>query len=201
MSHIDWNYPEPRKGYSGVLDRFVGPGATRAELTLQFALPLAAAVFVLGIAATEAADWTVLQLVVAGFMAFDLVGGIFTNATSSAKRWYHRPGQTRKDHIGFIAIHLLHLSIVSWVFLGWNWQWVAVTGSYLVAATIAILGMPLYLQRPVSLSVFAGALLLGHYGVTSPIGLEWFLPLFYLKLLVSHLPKEEPYRPQGRNDK
>lgn len=28
-----------------------------------------------------------------------------------------------------------------------------------------------------------------------PTGLEWLLPLFYFKLLVSHLPKEAPYRP------
>ena len=195
MSSIDWNHPEPRTGFAGVLDRFIGPGATQAELTLQFVLPIAAAIVIAGIAATRAADWTVLQYVVAGFMAFDLIGGIFTNATSSAKRWYHRAGQTPKDHVGFIAIHLLHLTIVSWVFLGWDSKWVALTGSFLVGATIAVLCVPLYLQRPISLTGFAGALLLSQYGVTSPMGLEWFLPLFYLKLLVSHLPKEEPYRP------
>ena len=196
MSSIDWNHPEPRTGFAGVLDRFIGPGATPAELNLQFVLPIAAAFVVVGIAATQTVDWTVLQYVVAGFMAFDLIGGIFTNATSSAKRWYHRAGQTPKDHLGFIAIHLLHLSVVSWVFLGWNWQWVVVTGSYLIAATSTVLSVPLYLQRPISLTGFAGAILLIQYAVTAPTGLEWFLPLFYLKLLVSHLPKEEPYRPE-----
>jgi hypothetical protein len=33
-----------------------------------------------------------------------------------------------------------------------------------------------------------------------PQGLEWFLPLFYLKLLVSHLPTEEPYRPAAESE-
>jgi len=30
----------------------------------------------------------------------------------------------------------------------------------------------------------------------APQGLEWFLPLFYLKLLISHVLREEPYRPE-----
>ena len=33
---IRWIPPEPRKGLAGVLDKFVGPGATRAEIVLQF---------------------------------------------------------------------------------------------------------------------------------------------------------------------
>ena len=58
-----------------------------------------------------------------------------------------------------------------------------------------MLWVPQYLQRPVALIVFGCALLISLYVLSQPVGLEWFLPLFYLKLLVSHLPKEEPYRP------
>jgi hypothetical protein len=32
------------------------------------------------------------------------------------------------------------------------------------------------------------------YGIAQPTALEWFLQLFYLNLLVSHLPIEDPYR-------
>jgi hypothetical protein len=55
--------------------------------------------------------------------------------------------------------------------------------------------VPLYLRRPVALAVYAGVLLISIYVLPQPEGLEWFLPLFCLKLLVSHLPKEEPNRP------
>ena len=195
MSNIEWSYPRPRSGWSGIMDRFIGPGATKAEIALQFVLPIAAAFAAIVLAASRSLDWTLLQYVVAGFMALDLVGGIFTNATSSAKRWYHRDGQTARNHLGFISLHLLHLSLISWVFLDWQWEWVAATAAYLGAASVVILVVPLYLQRPVSLTTFAGSLILAQYVVTSPAGVEWFLPLFYLKLLVSHLPKEEPYRP------
>ncbi|MFZ0613588.1 MAG: hypothetical protein WAM73_15220 [Desulfobacterales bacterium] len=49
-------------------------------------------------------------------LAFDIVGGVTTNATSSAKRWYHRSGQTALNHMGFIALHLLHIFLVAWLF-------------------------------------------------------------------------------------
>ncbi|MEL6187918.1 MAG: hypothetical protein AAFU79_25120, partial [Myxococcota bacterium] len=74
--------------------------------------------------------------------------------------------------------------------------WVALTGGYLVSAAVLILGVPQYLQRPVAYGTYAGAILLSLYAAATPAGLEWFLPVFYLKLLVSHLPKEEPYRPE-----
>jgi len=45
--------------------------------------------------------------------------------------------------------------------------------------------------------LYVGSLLITLYGLEQPIGLEWFLPTFYIKLLLSHLPKEEPYRPVG----
>lgn len=32
---INWDYPQPRAGLAGALDRFFGPGTTRAEAWLQ----------------------------------------------------------------------------------------------------------------------------------------------------------------------
>jgi hypothetical protein len=68
-------------------------------------------------------------------------------------------------------------------------------GRYLLVAAALVLWVPQYLQRPVALVAFSCALLISLYVLQQPVGLEWFLPLFYLKMLVSHLPKEEPYRP------
>jgi hypothetical protein len=61
--------------------------------------------------------------------------------------------------------------------------------------TTFTLSVPQYLQRPTALVCFACGLLIAMYLLPQPTGLEWFLPMFYLKVLVSHLPKEEPYRP------
>ncbi|MEO0971937.1 MAG: hypothetical protein AAFX85_02495 [Pseudomonadota bacterium] len=197
MKDIDWSFPAPRAGSVGLLDRFVGPGATRAELWLQFSLAAVAIIGALAYALWQGVNWSVLQFAMAGFLAFDVVGGIVTNATSSAKRWYHRHGQSRRDHMVFVAVHIAHLSLVAWMFVDGQWSWAAVAALYLFVASALILGVPKYLQRPVALGTFAGAIVLCDVVLARPAGLEWFAPLFYLKLLVSHLPTEEPYRPGG----
>lgn len=61
----------------------------------------------------------------------------------------------------------------------------------LVPACLAATLAPIYAYfMGVPWSVFAyvvAALLLALFVLPQPEGLEWFLPLFYLKLLVSHL--------------
>ncbi|MGH3087063.1 MAG: hypothetical protein ACRDSJ_07060 [Rubrobacteraceae bacterium] len=192
---IDWKAPPPRAGMAGAMDKFVGPGATRAELALQFAAAILAAVAAPLYASRAAEDWSWLQYVVCCALAFDVAGGIVTNATSSAKRWYHRAGQGFRQHIGFMSLHLLHLLVVSWLYLAFDAAWLVIAGAYLLCSAVVVLSVPHYLQRPVALATYACALLISMYALPQPEGLEWFLPLFYLKLLVSHLPKEEPYRP------
>jgi hypothetical protein len=192
---INWNFPSPRPGLAGSLDKFIGPGATRAELMLQFGLPALAAIAAPLYASHVVWSWSWLQYAVCCILAFDTAGGIITNATSSAKRWYHRAGQGFKQHFGMVSLHLLHLLVVSWLYLAFDVRWFLVSGGYLLVAAAVVLWVPQYLQRPVALIVFGCALLISLYVLPQPVGLEWFLPLFYLKLLVSHLPKEEPYRP------
>lgn len=192
---IDWKYPQPRKGFTGAFDKFIGPGATAAEQLLQLFIPLIAMLSALLYAATLPVEWTVWQYAVCALLALDITGGIVTNATSSAKRWYHREGQTFKSHFGFILVHLLHLLLVSWLYLSLDILWLVYAGGYLLFAATIILAAPIYLQRPLALSLYGLSLMLSLYHLQAPLALEWFLPLFYLKLLVSHLPREEPYRP------
>jgi hypothetical protein len=133
-------------------------------------------------------------MLVAVLIAFDIAGGIVTNATSAAKRWYHRPGQGFWQHLGFTAIHVYPF-IIAWLFLGMDWSYGLIVYGYLLFATLVILLVPQYLQRPVAMAAYAGGLLVALYVLPLIPGLEWFVPFFYLKLLVSHLIKEEPYRP------
>lgn len=192
---INWDFPPPRSGFAGAWDKFVGPGATRAELALQLVIPAVAAIIAPLYAARGVEGWSPAQYLVCGLLAFDIAGGVVTNATSSAKRWYHRAGQGFKQHFGMVSIHLVHIIVVAWLYLGFDVAWVLIAGGYLLGSAAIILAVPQYLQRPTALIGYAGGLLMSMYLLQQPQGLEWFLPLFYLKLLVSHLPREEPYKP------
>jgi hypothetical protein len=55
------------------------------------------------------------------------------------------------------------------------------------------LTVPLYIQRSVALLLVCGAIVLSTYLLSPPPGFEWFVLLLFIKLLVSHLTKEEPY--------
>lgn len=186
--------PPLRAGAAGLLDRVAGPGATRAELLLQFLPAIAAAVIAPLHAHLSAVGWNVLQYLVCALLAFDIAGGVMTNATYSAHRWYHRRGQGFAQLFGFTAIHLVHLAIVGGLYLTFDWAWIAASGGLLLAGAAIILLAPPYLQRPVAMLVYALALLISLYLLAAPAALEWFLPLFYLKLFVSHLPEHAELR-------
>ena len=61
--------------------------------------------------------------------------------------------------------------------------------SYLLGATLSILKSPIYLQRPLSMILYLGGLVINTYLFAAIPGLEWFLPVYFLKLLVSYLPQ------------
>jgi hypothetical protein len=194
---INWNYPPPRPGWRGQLDTFIGPGVTRAELALELGVSLIGGLGMLLYAFAYLPDWNGWQIALAVLLAFDLAGGVVTNATSTAKRWYHRPGQGFRQHFTFIAVHGIHLALVAWAFHAGDWAWAVGWYAFLMFTSLLILQIPLYLQRPVAFSMFGLGLLLALYLDTPAPGLEWFIPVFLLKLLVSHLLREEPYRPEN----
>jgi hypothetical protein len=182
--NINWKIPPARSGVLGMVDKFIGPGATRAELALQTFLPVVAAIAAPLYASYLVEGWSLIQYVVCFLLAFDIAGGVITNATSNAKRWYHRAGQNFKQHFAFVSVHLFHLFVVSWLYLAFDAGWLLIAGGYLFVAAIVILLVPQYLQRPIALVTYVCALLVSMYLLQQPVGLEWFLPLFYLKLLV-----------------
>ena len=192
---IDGNCPTPRSGLLGWLDRITGPEATTAELLVQFIPPLIFALVAPIYAQTLSVDWTPWQLGCISLLGFDLVGGVLTNATSSAKRWFHRAGQTWQHHLAFVSIHIVHIFLVAILFRGSDWDFCLIVSSYLIGSSILILQTPLYLQRPIAFGLYGLVLLSNSYLFTPTVGLEWFIPLFFLKILISHLLKEAPYRP------
>jgi len=191
---IDWNLPEIRNGLGGKIDKFIGPGATTAEKNLQLYIPFGVALAVGLLAVLQDWGWSLGQTIVAVLITVDMCGGIITNATSTAKRWYFREGEGFKQHISFVSLHFIQLALISYFFLDFDIPWLLLTGGYMMLACTIILKTPLYLQRPVSFSLYALSILLSLYVFKAPEYLEWFLPFFYLKLLISHCLREEPYR-------
>jgi hypothetical protein len=178
---------------AGWLDRFVGPGATAAELLWQFGAAFAAAVAVPAYALAAGLNWSILQLAVSGLIALDLVGGVVTNATATGQRWYHRRGQGAKQHLAFVSIHIIQLLLVGWFFRSGDWIFVGVFYAYVISAATVVCLLPLYLQRPIAMMFVVGAVFLNEFAFPSVPGMTWFVPVFFVKLLISHLLKEAPY--------
>lgn len=191
--HINWNAPSPRRGLAGEWDKFVGPGQTRAEFWL---ILLPSIIFGAGVpfyAISARLGWSTIQLIIAGVVAFDLLGGVITNATATAKRWYHRPGEGWVQHLLFISVHALHLLLIVGLFRHWEWLYFIIFYVYLILSSLIITRIRLYLQRPVAMLLLVIGILLNVYAFPPSPGLEWFIPVFFLKLLVSHLIVEAPF--------
>ena len=194
----DWHHPEPRGGWLGTWDRFVGPGATPSELLLSGVAAMLAATTVIAHAGLNDLGWAWYQHLVAFIITFDLIGGVVTNATPSAKRWYHREGQGPRELLSFVAWHAIQVAVIAWFFLEtgalvyflWVYLYVLLTGALTLMA-------PIKLQRSVGLLSVCGAVMLADWVLAPVPGLEWFLPILTLKLVVSHVTREEPYFDAG----
>lgn len=182
--------PEPRSGAWRFIDEFIGPGATKSELVLQLApLPFA---FYFGWMSATSAGYGVGRSFAAAVLALDLIGGIATNSTNAAKRWYHRDGQGVANHMGFVVPHVGHIFLVAWLFRvgGTKWLWAFVVAMYLLVAAMIICLVDRKIQRTVALLCFAIATWIDVSSGGAGRGVEWFVPLLFLKLLVAHLVDE-----------
>ncbi|MCF4099418.1 hypothetical protein [Maritalea mediterranea] len=198
MMRIDWEPPAPRRGLSGSWDKFVGPGATNAEEIVQLGLGAVIALALIGLFWQGAtADHMIWHWVFVVVLALDIGGGIVTNATSAAKRWYHRKGHGKRQHFLFVCAHLLHLGLAALLFAAQPMVFFAVAAGSLLLGTLIILFTPLYLQRPVAFGVATLFMLLSFVPEMALPNLNWLLPLLALKLLLGHLVKEAPFQPEN----
>jgi len=85
IMHISWDLPAFRPGFWGIIDKFIGPGATTAEKNIQLFLPFLFSAGVVAIGLYSEFNWSVVQYVIIALLAGDMVGGVVTNATSAAK--------------------------------------------------------------------------------------------------------------------
>ncbi|MFF3557634.1 hypothetical protein ACWD4V_17605 [Streptomyces tsukubensis] len=197
---VDWEIPSTPDGPGGLLERFMGPGKSRSESAVELAGgALCAGLLAAGLWSPAASgireSWSTLQLVVVAVAGLDLVGGILTNATNAAKRWYHRQAATaRRTRLVFVGAHLLHLAVVGAVVLEGDAVWASGNAALLLGGAVAVEFAPVQLKRPVAMGLWTAAVLVNLFWLTVPAALVWFAPLFFLKLLVCHLVPEAPLR-------
>jgi hypothetical protein len=196
--HLNWNY-------SGKADFLFGTGATIAERGVVWMASLTGLSLYGYFYLTRAFSWTVWQYLVAGVIAFDVVGGIVANSLNSCKRFYHtpaRPDEPRyapffKNHLAFSALHI-HPLLVAFFFGAGEMLYGVVWYAYLLIGALIIVKTPLYLKRPMSFLLIAVALLLNGYFITPVPGFEWLAVALMIKILYGHLVPEEPYRPANQ---
>jgi hypothetical protein len=193
--NIDWTY-------HGKPDFLLGTGATKAEQALGWTASLFGAGLFGYFYWMDTFHWAGWQYLVAGLLAFDVIGGVVANSLNSCKRFYHssaradEPAYTPlvKNHLAFTAFHV-HTILVALLYERTNLLYGFFWYALLVAFTVAILKTPLYLRRPLAFLFIALAILLNLYFVTPVAGFEWLVPALYIKILYGHLVREEPYRP------
>ncbi|MBM3270659.1 MAG: hypothetical protein FJZ01_23750 [Candidatus Sericytochromatia bacterium] len=196
---IDWNIPARRAGFPGFVDSLFGPGLTTAELILQLGAALALTAGAAVAIAVSDLGWGPWQVAVIVWLVFDITGGVVTNATSSAKRWWHRPERRRLANDLRWSLAHFYMPLLMWTAFPSTYDWVFFAGSwgYLLVGTMVLGSADVYLRRPLAFVFYLVALALGLYVFPSERGTEWFIPVFYMKHFISHLLPEEPYRPSG----
>ncbi len=187
--------PQPRTGPLGLVDEFIGPGATTNELLLQV-VPLPFAAY-FGWWGARDEGYGVGRAFAAAMLALDLVGGVATNSTDSAKRWYHREGQGVGAHMCFVVPHIAHVFLVAWLFRSNDWRWALLVAAYLVIAALVICVVARDVRRTVALLAYALGVWVDTVNGGAGAGVRWFVPLLYLKLLVAHLVDERVPEAEG----
>ncbi|SMO84052.1 hypothetical protein [Melghirimyces algeriensis] len=169
--------------------QLAGPESTRVENWINgLWIILTAVAFLISLGIREI-QWSWVQLLIVILIFVDITGGVSVNASNSAKAWWHRPSQTKKDHIYFVLIHIQPF-ILALLFTEITWIQATVAYLFLLLASLIILSVPLFIQRLVAFIFYTLSLALIQYYLNTPPGLEWFYPLFYLKLFLAHLVKE-----------
>jgi hypothetical protein len=186
--------------YNGPTDPLVGSGATRAERWLGYGGAGLVTALIVGFTAVNGnlitAQW---QWAVLIFFAYDIGGGAVANMLNACKRFYHSPLQPdegafirrAKNVRVFTAIHI-H-PIVAAALLGGSVANAFVWYILLQLCVWLVLSAPLYLHRPLATLATVTALATESAILPLGAGLEWFIPCLFIKMVMGHAVREEPY--------
>lgn len=169
---------EVRSGVAGAWDRFVGPQASRIESAGTLAAIVAAALWGDAGSTHRAAIGRRLLM--------------RTVNTRACVRWYERPGQGRREHLHFAALHLLHPALIAVLDHAGGTRgraaalrWVLAHYGWMLAAAATITSLPHRARLPVTLVASGtGVILDQRLGISRAA--PWFVPVYYTKLLFGH---------------
>lgn len=167
----------------------LGPNISNRELTVSL-VPTLVATVVIPLYCYYDYYWRAqevvwYQLLLIGFLSFDLIGGAIVNACESTKAWHHR--RDKKYHFTFVAVHL-HPFLVAWALGGGHFYYDAsVAYIYVLAATLTILHSPSELKPSVTVVMYLISLALTCKLFQGVEAVSWVLPTYYLKLLLCYL--------------
>ncbi len=193
--NIVWEFSEPA-------ELTVGSGATAAERFLVYATSSLAGFTYLALWYLDAYPWAWWQYAVCGFFAFDIVGGAIANVTNSGKRFFHTASKDGDSGVvRFLKsdsnFAILHIHTIVLALLIPEANLIAGVAWYigLVISVLAVTSTPLYLQRPTAFLFIVLAIIVHRYFLPLGVGLEWVVPLIFVKIVYGHTVQEEPYRP------
>jgi hypothetical protein len=178
----------------GPLRTVFGPPRTRGE-TIVCLSGSALVMALLAVYIGHEGGWqdrSMLQIVVLALIIFDLIFGMFTISTTTAKAWYHRAGaKARRFRLIFVLGHLPYLAACAALFdTGWTWA-IANTG-LLLAFAIAVDFAPADLKRIVAIGLTSTAGLVNLIWMPLPSSLAWLPVLLFVKILACFLLNEAP---------
>lgn len=180
--------PAPSSPLVSIFRRLSGPDANTQEAAVWLAGTIGITAVAVAVAVARSPGWSALQWVLAMGFAFDFSGGVVANATSAARRSSHRAGRTRSRAL-FYAAHVHPLVLP----LAFSASWTAAAALYagMLAAAALVELAPRAVAQPVAFATVAAGLFLAC-GAGWPIGLEWFAPVYLLKLVGAYaVPPEQ----------
>lgn len=183
---------EPDHGTPGLLDRYLGPGASASDW-LRVAIA-ALGGLLLGMLTLEAPLST---RVLMGLVTAELCAGLIAQLNPAAKHWTHRPDRRLLRLAGFVVLQWLALALFVVLLRSEQPQlWLSAV-LLLTASALAVVFSPPAWQRALGLT----ALLASLFALQSWHGLErngaWFLPLLFARTLLAKLPLPREARSTG----
>ena len=135
--------------------------------------------------------WSVPQKIVIAAVIFDLVFGMLTISTTTAKRWYHRPGPAvRRFRFAFVIVHLVPYIVLVAALFDIGFGWALANAGLLLAGTALIDFTPTDLKRLVAICLTLTAGLVNLIWLPLPSALAWLPLLLFVKIMMCFLLPE-----------
>jgi hypothetical protein len=186
--------------YEGKTDFATGTGSYTVEKVIGYSGSVVLPGLLFFLLSKGMLQWNVIQIVVGFLLAFDIGGGMVSNALNSCKRFYHSPLRSKegriagvlKNHLLFSSFHV-HPIIVGLLYNDMDWVYGLVWYAIFMLSVVSVYITPLYLKRPVSMLIILIAFVMNIYVFIPISGFEWLMPMLFIKIVYGHLVREEPY--------